>query len=1116
MLSRDKNPGKNSSDSSATPLRTGMFQSRPFTDPTVSDEVSPHKQELPDLQTQLERGARFSQSLSRMKVYGNRPAIQPKISVGAPGDKYEQEADQMAQQVMSMPAAISDPPIQRLEKQEEEKEPVQTKPLAASITPLVQRETAPPEELEEEQEPVQMKRSLQETAEVSIQRDGTDALPALPNYQLTPPSLLQPPDPSSRYGLGQNFQLHLDPQIQAMAFQHVQQQMEPATIRAALSQVNLGLTALPAPNASGPTATPTPNPFATPSPSPAAPLVPRDADPDTPRPATAGDLMKALLAVPAIDTWITTLQTRATEQMMRDWRRLSTGEQVGAVSSAVAIGAGALAGILSDPNARQMALSQLNGRVFPVPGLNWLSLEINTGGNNLMLGGHVDIGSLLPPSLGFGPSSAQPIGGPPTPQPFVPGQPSVQREVTPEAQEEKVQMKPLANAMIQRGAMPEEEEKVQTKPLLQRASEGDSHDASSNLESQLSSTKGEGSPLPDEVRSFMEPRFGADFSQVRVHTGSEAVQMNRELHSQAFTHGGDIYFGAGKSPAATNLTAHELTHVVQQTGAQLQRQQGVQEVTDSTRPSINMQSLPATSNAATSQNGGSSSEAESTWRDMGNLRGHPPVRSETNPPNKKVIEDEATYQQRRALAEQMLANQRQRAESMLDRQGNITDYRYWFAKVYSFVTDYELKFAESNTFYYPSYVMASVAYFEQIYNDNFNAFSNQGPVENHWRQAFEEAARQKQFTDMLQEQMMHPLTPEDPQGGAMAFLMQSVMGAVKSLVSSMQAHIRFDLPRAEAWVFNSYYSQYEGVNLADFRPDFMSMSGVFDNAARDMNQHMAQKLGVPVDLVPQLMQDTAMRQFFDADMATERADTWHRAEELVSSGNGGADPYRLQDGRLEGNVTQSDNLSGLNNLPTESMRPNMESSAPVLDDDEVCDHISQMSNSDITGLPATERMRMIRGLLRGATVGADESTILRILQASQGSGDVVTIIDGADAWDMMYSIDGNNATSLRNFFLQHYYAQTAQNTAMRLIRKCIEGETAEWEEQMVVDLLEKQPNRRSLIEQIGQIYQPDGPATGEDANFKNGLYKLEWQLDGTEEDRLQQLFGSSNQGWWNF
>jgi len=65
----------------------------------------------------------------------------------------------------------------------------------------------------------------------------------------------------------------------------------------------------------------------------------------------------------------------------------------------------------------------------------------------------------------------------------------------------------------------------------------------------------------------MEPRFGADFSQVRVHTGSEAVQMNRDLNAQAFTHKQDVYFSAGKAPAKDALTAHELTHVVQQTGS---------------------------------------------------------------------------------------------------------------------------------------------------------------------------------------------------------------------------------------------------------------------------------------------------------------------------------------------------------------------------------------------------------------------------------------------------------------------------------------------------------------------------------------------------------------------
>jgi hypothetical protein len=65
----------------------------------------------------------------------------------------------------------------------------------------------------------------------------------------------------------------------------------------------------------------------------------------------------------------------------------------------------------------------------------------------------------------------------------------------------------------------------------------------------------------------MEPRFGADFSNIKVHTDSNAVQMNKEVGAQAFAHGGDIYFGAGSSPGNNELTAHELTHTIQQGAA---------------------------------------------------------------------------------------------------------------------------------------------------------------------------------------------------------------------------------------------------------------------------------------------------------------------------------------------------------------------------------------------------------------------------------------------------------------------------------------------------------------------------------------------------------------------
>ena len=80
---------------------------------------------------------------------------------------------------------------------------------------------------------------------------------------------------------------------------------------------------------------------------------------------------------------------------------------------------------------------------------------------------------------------------------------------------------------------------------------------------------GPAQPLPQPVRAFMEPRFGSDFADVRVHTDRAAHDANAALQAEAFTHGDDIYFGAGRTPGTDPLTAHELAHVVQQrqTGA---------------------------------------------------------------------------------------------------------------------------------------------------------------------------------------------------------------------------------------------------------------------------------------------------------------------------------------------------------------------------------------------------------------------------------------------------------------------------------------------------------------------------------------------------------------------
>jgi len=146
--------------------------------------------------------------------------------------------------------------------------------------------------------------------------------------------------------------------------------------------------------------------------------------------------------------------------------------------------------------------------------------------------------------------------------------PLVQRQEAPE--EEEVQTKLLPSTAlrtsVQRQGVPEEEE-VQTKPLVQRRGDG-SFEAGPELESRLAAHKGGGSLLPEDVRAYMEPRFGADFSGVRVHAGGEAAQLNRALSAQAFTHGQDIYLGEGRygpdSDVGKRLLAHELAHTLQQ------------------------------------------------------------------------------------------------------------------------------------------------------------------------------------------------------------------------------------------------------------------------------------------------------------------------------------------------------------------------------------------------------------------------------------------------------------------------------------------------------------------------------------------------------------------------
>jgi hypothetical protein len=80
-----------------------------------------------------------------------------------------------------------------------------------------------------------------------------------------------------------------------------------------------------------------------------------------------------------------------------------------------------------------------------------------------------------------------------------------------------------------------------------------------------------GQPLDAGTRAYMEPRFGHDFSKVRIHADARAATSARSVNALAYTVGQDIVFGDGRyspgSSAGRQLLAHELTHVVQQSGS---------------------------------------------------------------------------------------------------------------------------------------------------------------------------------------------------------------------------------------------------------------------------------------------------------------------------------------------------------------------------------------------------------------------------------------------------------------------------------------------------------------------------------------------------------------------
>ena len=146
-----------------------------------------------------------------------------------------------------------------------------------------------------------------------------------------------------------------------------------------------------------------------------------------------------------------------------------------------------------------------------------------------------------------------------------------QRESFSDAVDEELQKKPEGN--IHNGEMPRVVDELQMKPMVQRALDGGM--AAFDLETSIQQARGSGQRLADSIKSPMEQAFGADFSGVKVHTDTQADQLNQSIQAKAFTTGQDVFFRQGAYEPGTRggqeLLAHELTHVVQQNEGAVQR-----------------------------------------------------------------------------------------------------------------------------------------------------------------------------------------------------------------------------------------------------------------------------------------------------------------------------------------------------------------------------------------------------------------------------------------------------------------------------------------------------------------------------------------------------------------
>lgn len=178
----------------------------------------------------------------------------------------------------------------------------------------------------------------------------------------------------------------------------------------------------------------------------------------------------------------------------------------------------------------------------------------------------------------------------------------IARQHSTQDQEEILQRQADKEQELQRQST-EQEETLHLQPISRQPSEQQiftraaaGHRLGSDLQSEIDAATGEGEPLPLSIRRYMEPRFNANFSAIRIHRERRSASLNKRLSAQAFAYRNHIFFGDNQyqpdSDSGKHLIAHELTHSIQQGAA---KQQPPAKSISAPKSSSNARHTPASS-----------------------------------------------------------------------------------------------------------------------------------------------------------------------------------------------------------------------------------------------------------------------------------------------------------------------------------------------------------------------------------------------------------------------------------------------------------------------------------------------------------------------------------------